>query len=915
MNLIKRGIMKYIILLLVLISTAFAGDREFFTENLLIGRTLNENVDITIKQLANSPKIRYNATTDKFQIANDGTTFVNVGSEEAIALKQNLLTNSAGLRSALTDETGTGAAVFGTSPTLASPAITTPTGIVKGDVGLGNVDNTSDATKNAAAVTLTNKTLTSPVINTPTGIVKGDVGLGNVDNTSDASKPVSSATQTALNLKANLAGPTFTGNVTVPDQTASAGTDYAVNAQYVDAAIAGVVAGGVNDASTVAKGIIQLTGDLGGTAALPTVPGIASSSALAGKLSDETGTGLAVFNIAPSITAPLTVKSQAGIAAPLTNTNLHISGSDTTVNRVMIEGYNGNPFLSFRRSGGTQGSPSASVSGTTLGELSFFGYGFDNYPSASSAAISAVASETWTNSAQGSYLRFRTSATGAATITERMRIDGAGSVSIGSGADSAASAILDVTSTTKGFLPPRMTTTQRNAVASPATGLKIYNTTTGQDEVYNGTRWGGALDPLTESYSVVRPTLLLDFANSKVLSPLITFTRASTRTCINAFGIIATLAINQPCFDHDPTTGESLGLLIEESRTNLLTYSEDITNVAWTSSGTSETANAAIGPDGVLSFDKLIPDNLSSLSGVFTHGTVAKAASSITYTYSIFAKEAEFDRTRIYIRDTATSTNAASASVSLIDGSVTTAAAAIGTFTSASVSVKAYPNAIYRISLTFTSGTETSLSPRLYAQDSVAGTGDGTSGIFVGYTQLEVGAFATSIIPTISVAVTRSADSASITGTNFSSWYNQLEGTSLVRADSFATNGTMEVAVISDGTNNERILQRYSGVNTSGTVIIVDGGVTTSSQSSTAGTWALNALATLAFAYKLNDSNYALNGIAGTTDTSVTLPTVDRLSLGSAAGGGSTFLNGHIAQFIYYPKRLTNAEVAAESQQ
>src|SRR5207253_2883394 len=54
-----------------------------------------------------------------------------------------------------------------TNKTLTSPAITTPTGLVKGDVGLGNVDNTSDATKNAAAVTLTNKTLTSPILTTP----------------------------------------------------------------------------------------------------------------------------------------------------------------------------------------------------------------------------------------------------------------------------------------------------------------------------------------------------------------------------------------------------------------------------------------------------------------------------------------------------------------------------------------------------------------------------------------------------------------------------------------------------------------------------------------------------------------------------------------------------------------------------
>lgn len=83
-----------------------------------------------------------------------------------------------------------------TNKTLTSPAMTSPTGIVKGDVGLGNVDNTSDATKNTAVVTLTNKTLTSPVINSPTGLVKADVGLSNVDNTSDVTKNAASVTLT-----------------------------------------------------------------------------------------------------------------------------------------------------------------------------------------------------------------------------------------------------------------------------------------------------------------------------------------------------------------------------------------------------------------------------------------------------------------------------------------------------------------------------------------------------------------------------------------------------------------------------------------------------------------------------------------------------------------------------------------------
>lgn len=138
------------------------------------------------------------------------------------------ITTALGLKAPLASPTFTGTV---TIPTGAS--ITAPTGLVKGDVGLGNVDNTSNSTERAATATLTNKTLTSPVINTPTGIVKGDVGLGNVDNTSDASKPVSTAQQTALDLKANLASPTFTGTVTVPTPTNN--TDASTKA-YVDAA-------------------------------------------------------------------------------------------------------------------------------------------------------------------------------------------------------------------------------------------------------------------------------------------------------------------------------------------------------------------------------------------------------------------------------------------------------------------------------------------------------------------------------------------------------------------------------------------------------------------------------------------------------------------------------------------------------
>lgn len=90
--------------------------------------------------------------TGTLPVANGGTGIASLGSGVATFLGT---PTSANLAAALTDETGSGSAVFGTSP-----AITTPTGIVKGDVGLGNVDNTSDTTKNSASVALTNKTIT-----------------------------------------------------------------------------------------------------------------------------------------------------------------------------------------------------------------------------------------------------------------------------------------------------------------------------------------------------------------------------------------------------------------------------------------------------------------------------------------------------------------------------------------------------------------------------------------------------------------------------------------------------------------------------------------------------------------------------------------------------------------------------------
>ena len=94
----------------------------------------------------------------------------------------------------------------------------TVTGIDKTMVGLGNVDNTSDANKPISTLTQNSLNLKAPLASpaftgTVTGVSKSMVGLGSVDNTSDTNKPVSTLTQTALNAKAPLESPAFTGTM------------------------------------------------------------------------------------------------------------------------------------------------------------------------------------------------------------------------------------------------------------------------------------------------------------------------------------------------------------------------------------------------------------------------------------------------------------------------------------------------------------------------------------------------------------------------------------------------------------------------------------------------------------------------------------------------------------------------------
>jgi hypothetical protein len=368
-----------------------------------------------------------------------------------------------------------------------------------------------------------------------------------------------------------------------------------------------------------------------------------------------------------------------------------------------------------------------------------------------------------------------------------------------------------------------------------------------------------------------------------------------------------------PRFDYDPVTKAPRGLLVEEQRTNLLLRSEEFENASWVRGGVSTvTANAAVSPDGTADADKVIINNGINLgvgSGAGVRQDISKAASAITYTLSVYAKAAELNSVVLFLSNGGASASAR-ATFNLAAGTVGSPTM-IGAFSGASAMIYPAGNGWYRCCLTATSDTDTSMRDTFMPFDTVKTQGNGSDGIHLWGAQLEAGAFATSYIPTAASQVTRTADIATITGANFSQWFNAAAGTFVVDVslNSAPAIATFSLYSASDNTTNERIFVGTGGgsggnINT----VVTDGGVL---QAQTVnGSLASAGLHKYANAYALNDFASVANGSAAVTDTSGTLPTVDRLYIGAGAVGTAP-INGHIRSIRYYPSRLTNAQLVS----
>jgi hypothetical protein len=414
-----------------------------------------------------------------------------------------------------------------------------------------------------------------------------------------------------------------------------------------------------------------------------------------------------------------------------------------------------------------------------------------------------------------------------------------------------------------------------------------------------------ARDPLWKNARAV-PSLDLRFAENKSLTDantgasLVTFTRASTGTYVGSNGVLQSAVTNEARFDHNPTTGESLGLLVEEARTNSLTYSEDTSQ--WLApTNVTLSQNQTTAPDGASTADQYLETAATGLH--VQDGMPFTFVTSTVYTYSVFVKsiggrnfEIGYPPT-IFTNRFARFNLSGSGSVQGSDAGVT-------------ASIQAYANGWYRCSATNTcaSGGSSRIGTFIINDSfSRSYAGDVTKGLFIWGAQLEAGAFPTSYIPTTTATVTRAADVASITGTAFSSWYNQSAGT-LVGEYRTPASGTRGVADFNDNTANERI-----GMLTNSTdpkMLAVDGGTTQVDLDG--GTIVANTLAKTAIAYATNDFSIVNAGGAAVTDTSGTLPTVDRLMIGTDQTGN--YQNGQIKRLTFWPVRLPNPTLQAITQ-
>jgi len=410
--------------------------------------------------------------------------------------------------------------------------------------------------------------------------------------------------------------------------------------------------------------------------------------------------------------------------------------------------------------------------------------------------------------------------------------------------------------------------------------------------------------------------VLLWGAQTEQRSAVSSYTPTTTQPITRYQPTLLTAPSGVARFDHNPTTTESLGLLIEEQRTNLLTYSEDFSNAAWGKQDVTVISNTIVAPDGTLTGDKLVENTTNTFKDLRKSITLSAG----TYTSSVVAKYAGRVLRLIVLNSGG---GYVDCDFNLENGSMGTPFILGGGVTNASASISNIGNGMYRCTVTATHSSSLIFYlirpvPSVGYVNSGVYTGDGYSGIFIWGAQLEAGAFPTSYIPTVASQVTRSADSAVITGSNFSSWYSQGQGSlyteSIVRSVSPTNNYAVVALLQTNGSANNR-MSMLQGAGLSGfplgyRLFVYANSVTQVVIDATSGMTA-NVPEKMAAIIENNDWVLVKGGNILGTSTVGRMDVPDRMYIGSSGIGTTSIypLNGTIKKIAYFPARLSNEEL------
>ena len=388
------------------------------------------------------------------------------------------------------------------------------------------------------------------------------------------------------------------------------------------------------------------------------------------------------------------------------------------------------------------------------------------------------------------------------------------------------------------------------------------------------------------------PSITINFDGAKKLDGRITFTRASYTS--------GGTPVNQPSAGTG-TSGEKLqefninvprltdkGLLIEESRTNIFRPSiiPETSSLSWTVDGADLTANSGLAPDG--SNTATLYDHSASTGNsrfyTFTGGTVQDEA------YSFFIKDGGGAGVFKFQFVSGFGTGGASG-VCQFDFSTNTLGGAFPTNNPEKIQASPLANGWFRITAT-NNVTVTGVTSGVLQFGSSTSTG---KTLVWGFQREEATKFSTSYIPTTTATVTRADDLVEITGTNFSSWYSQSEGSFSFIAPTLKKSFANKRVVSTTSSSPTEGVQFWNSSGSQARYRIYKGGSTEVDIS--AGTYEG---AKWGWVYKTNDAALFKDGALLKRDTSCAMPTA-ATSLSIGTDGVK-----HISSLTYYPTRLSD---------